>query len=268
MRTNSAVRRIILVGIMLVLVFIVLSTATYAWYSANNVVTVDNVTFTSSANDADGMGLLAIGTDLNATTNNLSFDPPSEFHPMIPVSSAVIGETTYSEFVAGFNKTAEGLREGINGIAEWVAKLDGTAITPMTLTSSGENYFYVINRSSEDDFKIKVDYMFDESSSTGLKDKLHIAFFVGLNGAAEETLLGIASLSDIHYGAITAGDVIADTPKMPTSLKKASGEMYFFLNASQYAKIRLVVWLDGVDMKNEHGEKNMLFSLTFRGESV
>ena len=59
---------------MLVLVFIVLSTATYAWYSANNVVTVDNVTFTSSANDADGMGLLAIGTNLNATTNNLSFD--------------------------------------------------------------------------------------------------------------------------------------------------------------------------------------------------
>ena len=263
MNTYSNLRRIAFGGIMVLMLFIVLSTATYAWYSANNVATVDNVVFTSSASDTEG-GLLAIGTDLNDTETNLTFDTPSEFFPMIPVDQAVIGETTYASFVGGFNKTSEGL----NALSEWVAKLDGTAITPLTLTSSDTPYFYVINRSPDDNFRVKIDYAFDDDADAGegLKDKLHIAFFIG--DGADATLLGIATLSDVHYGAISAGDVIADTPVMDAASTKLSGEMSFLLNAGQHAKLRLVVWLDGVDMKNKHGSKNMLFSLNFRGEAV
>ena len=259
--TTSTVRKIALIGIMVAMLFVVLSTATYAWYSANNVATVDNVTFTSSSNDSEG-GLLAIGTDLTDVSTNLTFDAPKEFSPMIPVSESVVGETTYSEFVAGFNKTSEGL----DPFSEWVAKLDGTAITPITLSAAGQDHFYVINRSQEDDFRVIVDYMFDETDGTNLKDKLHIAFFIGED--TDAVLLGIATLSDVHYGAIHAGDKIADTPVMQNGVKKTSGEMSFLLPASQHAALRLVVWLDGVDMKNEHGNRSMIFSLTFRGESV
>ena len=103
-------------------------------------------------------------------------------------------------------------------------------------------------------------------SGTGLKDKLHIAFFKG-DSSAGCTLLGIASLSDIHYGLIHIGDAVNDTPVMD-AVRSNSGEMTFTLEAGGYAALRLVVWLDGVTMKNDHGSKNMLFSLTFNGEGI
>ena len=247
---------------MMVMLFVVLSTATYAWYSANNVASVDGLTFTSSAVDAED-GLLAIGSAPTVTSTSMTFDPlATAFSPMIPVSAATINSTTYSAFVNNFNKTSEGFNEDLG---KWVAKLDGTAATPTTLTCNENPYFYVINRSGDGDFHVTIEYIFEEEEREYMiKDKLHIAFFIG-EDPTTATLLGIASLTNIHYGAIQAGDDVANTPVM-NNVRKDSGEMTFDLPAGNYAVIRAVVWLDGVDMKNNHGSKDMLFSLTFRGE--
>lgn len=262
MQGKSVLRQIAIFGIMMIMLFVVLSTATYAWYSASNVASVDGLTFTSSAVDSEG-GLLALGSAPTSTSTTMTFDQlTTAFSPMIPVNSATVGTTTYSAFIANFTKTSEGYNETL---AAWVAKLDGTAATPTTLTCDDNPYFYVINRSGEGDFTVKIEYVFEEEESAySIKDKIHIAFFIG-EEANNANLLGIASLSDIHYGAIHAGEVVADTPVM-SNVRKDTSEMTFSLPASEYAVLRAVVWLDGVDMKNDHGSREMLFSLTFRGE--
>ena len=260
MQRKSAVQQIALFGIMVIMLFVVLSTATYAWYSANNVASVDSIVFTSSAVGQEE-GLLAIGSTPTTTSTTMTFGATEDFSPMIPVNAATLGTTTYSAFVNNFNKTSEGL----NDLGIWVAKVDGSPTTPTTLTCDNQTYFYVINRDPNADYTIKIDYIFDGSEDNALQDKLHIAFFIG-EDAQTATLLGIASSSNIHYGAIAAGAPVADTPTMNSSVIKNTGEMSFHLDANEYAVLRLVAWLDGVDMKVAHGSKSMLFSLTFRGE--
>ena len=46
MTRSSSLRQVAFFGIMVIMLFVVLSTATYAWYSANNVASVDSIVFT------------------------------------------------------------------------------------------------------------------------------------------------------------------------------------------------------------------------------
>ena len=96
----------------------------------------------------------------------------------------------------------------------------------------------------------------------------HLNFYTMAYKITENCAACGTCIDECPNGAISAGDKIAETAVMDSSVRKVSGQMSFLIPRTSNAKLRLVVWLDGVDMKNEHGEKNMLFSLTFRGESV
>ena len=255
--TGTGIRRIALSMIVVIVLFIVLSTATYAWYTTNNLVRAENIVFTSSSRDAQG-GLLSIGTSKTSEESSITFDRVDMFYPMIPITECLVGETTYGDFVTGFNKTAEG-GDPLNPIA----KVDGEAIDPVTLEAGGQKVFYVINR-DVDDMTVSIAYAFDEGEGSNLKDKLHIAVFKGEDLNA--TLLGVASLSEIHYGAIRMGEAVASTPVVREGVKKDTGEMTFTLASGEAEAFRLVVWLDGVAMKDENGAKNMLFGITFNRE--
>ncbi len=236
---------------MIVLLFVVLSTATYAWYSANNVVGAGVISFRSSSSDVGGF--LTIGKDKTAKETELTFDTTGKISPMIPTVDGVIGSTKLAQFMQ-FQKTFEGL----DGAGQLVAMLDGTAATPLLLSVGGQKYFYINNIAPENDITVKVEY----TVVGELKEKLHIAMFVG-EKEEDSALLGIMSGSgSIHYGNIKVGEVVDNKPVMENAYK-ATGSITFTVPRNSSVCIRLAAWLDGVDMKNENGNKSTSFSLTF-----
>lgn len=238
-------------GLMVVLLFSVLSTATYAWYSANNVVGSGIITFKSSSSDVGGF--LTIGKTKTATETELTFDKSGDISPMIPIVDGVIGTTKLGQFMQ-FQKTYEGL----NGAGQLVAMLDGTATTPLLLAADGQKYFYINNINPENDIIVKLEY----TVVGELAGKLHIAVFTG-EKEEDAVLLGILSGSgDIHFGRINLGEVVADKPKMANAYK-TTGSITFTVPGDGSVCIRLAAWLDGVDMKNDDGSKSTSFTLTF-----
>ena len=253
MDRRKHLRRIAYIGLMVVLLFVVLSTATYAWYSANNVVGAGIITFRSSSSDIDG--LLRIGKDKTAKEREITFDTTGKISPMIPTVNGVIGGTKFGQFTQ-FQKTFEGL-DGAG--QQLVAMIDGTAATPLVLSVGGQEYFYINNVATQMDINVKVEY----TVVGELADKLHIAMFIG-EKEEDSTLLGIMSGSGtIHYGNIKVGEIVADKPVMDGAYK-STGSITFTVPKNSSVCIRLVAWLDGVDMKNENGNKNTSFSLTFK----
>lgn len=234
----------------LIMLLAVISTATYAWYSANNVVSGGDILFQSSASDA--AGVLTIGKTTNATSAEITFDEPGALNPMIPLYEGVIGTTTYTQF-RSFVRTFEDLDE----MGRWVARLDGVAETPYTLSLDGQEYFYINNTDTLNPVTVEVDYVILGE----LADKLNVALFVG----EEPVLLGIMSGSDsIHYGSITAGQPVSDALVM-SGAYKATGEMKLTVPAGGSVCLRLIVWLDGVKMHNDDGGVTTSFSLNFKG---
>lgn len=237
---------------MVLLLFAVLSTATYAWYSANNVAGAGTVTFRSASSDVGGY--LGIGKTKTATETEISFDEPGDISPMIPVINAEIGATKLNSFMQ-FQKTYEGL----NNAGQLVAMLDGTAATPLLLSVDRQNYFYLNNMAPEADITVKVEY----TVVGELAEKLHIAMFIG-ESEQEATLLGIISGSgEIHYGAISFGEVVSEKPLMENTYKE-TGAIKLTVPKQGSVCIRLAAWLDGVDMKNENGGKETSFGISFR----
>ncbi|MCM1306745.1 MAG: hypothetical protein NC037_00890 [Bacteroides sp.] len=254
-RKTSYMRRIAFLGLMLVLLLAVLSTATFAWYSANNVVGSGIITFKSSSSDVGGF--LTIGKTKTATDTEITFDKTGDISPMIPTADGVIGTTKFGQFMQ-FQKTYEGL----NDLGQLVAKLDGTATTPLLLAIDNQKYFYINNIDPQNSIGVKAEYTIVGE----LADKLHIAMFVG-EREEDAVLLGIMSGSGtIHYGSIRLGEAVADKPTMQNAYK-TTGSITFTVPSNGSVCIRLAVWLDGVDMKNEHGSKDTSFSLTF-GEAI
>lgn len=243
--------RIAFIGLMIVLLFVVLSTATYAWFSANNAVGAGVITFQSSSSDVGGF--LTIGKTKTATQTEITFDKTPKINPMIPTVDGIVGDTKLGQFKQ-FHKTFEGL----NATGQWVALLNGTVTNPLLLALDGQNYFYINNVAPDNDIKVKLDY----SVSGELADKLHVAMFMGEN-EEDAVLLGIISGSGvIHYGKISVDEVVADKPAMQNAYKP-TGAITFTVPRNNSVCIRLAVWLDGVDMKNENGGKNTSFSLAF-----
>jgi len=250
--SRSPITRIALAGILTILLFIVLSTATYAWYSTNNVVDAGSLTFKSAL--SDDVGTLTIGKNVNSESTEISFDAPEAVAPMIPVVNGIIGTTTFDAFT-DFQRTFEGL----DGMGRLVAKIDGERTAPLVLAIDGQEYFY-INNFAVTETNVQIEYEIKGE----LAEKMHIAMFVG-EEATEAKLLCVMSKSGvIHYGEIKLGEIIADKPVMDNAYVD-SGNIFLKVGANASERIRLVVWLDGVDMKTENGGKNTSFTLNFKG---
>lgn len=254
--------RIILMCVVVLMLFAVLSTATYAWYSMTNRVSANSITFVAGSN-SDG-GDLAIGWSPDITNQYvLTFDVCNEkLSPMIPKERAELGQTSYDSFLF-FNSTTQALNE----YGEWISNMVGTNAAPYTLTGSNngaankQGYFYLINKNRSLNLKIVLNY-----DITGeLQEKLRIAFFTGDNPSSTVLRGILARNEDIHYGQINAGDKISDTQVMADVFTR-TGTLTFDIPANRYVAVRLTAWLDGVDMSDVDGDKSTLFSLQFNGE--
>lgn len=277
MKQNAIKRRAIAILIsflVLVLLFVGVSTATYAWYSAINRALGDSITFTSSAYDQLG-GDLTIGWAKDSILNELTFDTPnSNLYPMIPKTEPVIGTTTYYQFVSN-NFNYSGQR--FNGdLQTWICSFGGQNTTPYTCIGSETtpdaaiyNYFYLTNRKTTEKQTITAKYVI----SGDLSEELRVAIFIGdpvdtntdVENLASMRFMGILANNDtIYYDTISENDVVMDTPIMD-NVYRTSSSISFLIDENSSKCCTLVAWLDGVLINNEDVLKTTSFNIVFDG---
>lgn len=257
--------------LVIVLLFIAVSTATYAWYSAINRALGDSITFSSSSYDQMGSEL-TIGWTRDSIFNEITFDEPdSSLYPMIPKTHPVIGVTTFNEFTNfNFNYSAQSFD---NELHAWICSFAGQNSSPFICTGGevGEkkSFFYLINKKTTDKQTVTVRYVINGE----LAEYLRVALFIGdaVDGYTDQQNIanmrfyGILSNNDlIHYSLIRERDIVDETPVMD-NVHKPSSSISFVLNENSAKCIALVAWLDGVHLDNEDAQKSTTFNITFDG---
>lgn len=264
MSGRSWLARILFMCLAVLMLFAVLSTATYAWYSMSNRVSAEKISFVAGSN-SDGGDLAVSWREDVRNSYTLTFNTCTDkLSPMIPKDAATVGETGYDDFLF-FNSTSQALNE----YGEWICRFIGVNATPYTLTGSPDEldpskeqgWFYLINRNETLGLKVTLNY----EISGELQGRLRIAIFIGSD--EDSTVFhGILSrTADIHYGRIQAGDKVSETPVMEDVFAR-TGSLNFNIAADSHVVIRLVAWLDGVDMTDYDGDKETVFSMQFTGE--
>lgn len=152
--------------IMTVVLVVALSTATFAWYTANSSVTATRTSVTSASS---GSASLVIDNQRinnpNATTSSVDLTLAGENHPMVYTSDSavVVNTTTYADFVAAFKtftrngsdkfasvptSVAPGTLSAVSGTGSsndiYLSNVGGVAMSSVSTTVTIEPFYEVV----------------------------------------------------------------------------------------------------------------------------
>lgn len=156
---------------MVVLLVVALSTATFAWYTAQSNVGVTETTVTSAKSSAASIAIDSIG-GAASTNTSIAITMNKEIAPMVPFA-APTATTTYANFTTTTAANETGFYTApINAAGNFTA--NGTAIAPAVIATAkgtAQNYFYVINTNGTNDANVQVSVNIDKNGYTVLTQK-------------------------------------------------------------------------------------------------
>ncbi len=283
MLKKLANRSLFMTTLMITLLLIVaLSTATFAWFSANNIVNVSSISF--MADTDEGFGELAIAWDRSMTDEyRIDFAAPFEdenkkLYPMMPIVMPVRGVTTFDQFaISGYPNMGQTLGDDIYNDRCFTYGIQTSVLDELTGTYStkyqydgdfshpyicknkdnfNQSDFYLINKNIYHNQDITIEYTITGS----LANKLCVAVFV------DDFFQGVlTNLSGIHYGTIKKDSNVSST-LMSTNACYSSENLKFNIKKNDAALIRLVAWYDGVPVENsDSGSTATISMLKFKG---
>lgn len=268
---KNAKKSMFITTILMVAVLIVaVSTATFAWYTASGSGSASQANLVAAESSSAN---IAVGWESTASTTSVTFaETAAKVAPMCPTATPVIGTTTYTAMT--FNTQSLNAAGQFNGNGDTNAKAwsvsDGAADTPKTS-------FFVINKNQnqEADVTMKINYLTPEGVTNANNDKLVVAVFGKQGAETESTLLGVFSNVDGGFvtgtiangktplgenGCLTKVDSATEnTPivsQIVLKLKKAN-DVGAFVELSVYA------WLDGTALTQEYASQTAAFSFSF-----
>lgn len=156
---------------MVVLLVVALSTATFAWYTAQSNVAVTETTVTSATSSAASIAIDSTG-GATSTNTSIAITMNKEIAPMVPFA-APTNATTYANFTTTTAANETGFYTApINAAGNFTA--NGSAIAPAVIATAkgtAQNYFYVINTNGTNDAEVKVSVKIDTNGYTVLTQK-------------------------------------------------------------------------------------------------
>ncbi|HKL73972.1 MAG TPA: hypothetical protein VJ903_03675 [Clostridia bacterium] len=256
--------------IIIVLLVVGLSTATFAWFSANNVVNVSSISFIAQTRDKGAAASdLLIAWEPNPTEDNylIEFAQPididKQLSPIMPLEAPMLGATR-SKNELGENIFAQSFTSGVqeNGVYMYdgfLYELDNDDVAPyQCVGKEADQYdFYLINKNLNFGQEVTIDY-----SITGdLQDKLCIAIFV------EDILQFVLSnTAQIYYGDIERHTLVADTLHVD-NLVKLSKDNKAYIPVNGSVKVTMYAWYNGVTMRdNDINKQSTLNMLQFKAQ--
>lgn len=156
---------------MVVLLVVALSTATFAWYTAQSNVGVTDTTVFSAKSSAASIAIDSTG-GATSTNTSIAITMNKEIAPMVPYAAPTTA-TTYSNFTTTTAANQTGFYTApINAAGNFTA--DGSAIAPAVIATAkgtAQNYFYVINTNGTNDANVQVSVKIDKDGYTVLTQK-------------------------------------------------------------------------------------------------
>lgn len=257
---KNAKKSMFITTILMVAVLIVaVSTATFAWYTASNSADANTATLISAQSNAAN---IAVGFAADSQGREITFGATAaEVSPMCPTAVPVIGTTVYSgDGAMAFNTAtlAANGTFGTNGSA--------AGATPWVVNGEGcqDAKFYIINHNLNAATTVTMTCAVDEAKENS--DKLVIAVFV------DNVLAGIfAPDSQFVAGTITSGS----SPESLTTVENPDDgdkiivdsitiELAAATASTPAAKsIQVRAWLDGTALTQSFADKEAGFSFHF-----
>jgi len=291
--------------VMMLVVAVALSTATYAWFTSNAGVTASTVTLTAATNDAAALGISWTDSNYGTEIVDAVSGTTATLVPMTPIAYTVgtTVATANTENKIAFN-TATIRSDATQNTM--VFGEDGQTATPYTWNDATHNSFYVKNLApanttnltvtvkanitghfiaisgSENTDTTNYDYYTTgkvliaspgASVSEGFKvaknnasDLVRVAIFVN------DTLLTVLandSAADtrakVAKGAISSGTAISTYAASAVDATSATTGATFDLNANTSAEIVVMMWLDGALFDETRSTQLADIALSFDG---
>jgi hypothetical protein len=252
----------------LILLVVALSTATFAWFSANNVVNVSTISFVAETREGESLGDLQIAWTSEVETDSylIDFAQPNDsgidLKPIMPITAPVIGSTNC---VNEFNEDifATGFTSSTQEIGYYMYDGfyydDDDEISPYKCigTEEDQDSFYIINTNESFAQRLTIEYTIEGD----LADKLCLAIFV------EDTLQYVLSESDnIYYGIIEQNTEVDDTRYVDNLVSVSNNNTSVIVPANSSIRMTMYAWYNGVTMTDSDVEKSSTLSiLKFKG---
>ena len=285
MRTmnNMAITTIIMAVVLLV----ALSTATFAWFSASNVVNLSRLQFTVGTDNVKGDLKVSWNEYPNYMANNgsnlswsLTLDcEDSVIDPAMPKIAPYRGMPVGELVDSFYTGTSIVVNSGTEN-EHYAYRYDGVYAKPARVHKTGEvdrDSFYLYNINPNFDLDVTLRF----SITNSVARYLHVAVFV------DGKLEGIVGYNDkVYYGPIVGGAKIDDSSFVNQKLtynSKVNTEKYspvyhdynsmitsdFSFIVSDYNEIEFVVWFDGMNIVDSHAlSTGSVMAISFYGEYV
>ncbi len=286
MKKAVKVNNTVLTIIMVVVLLVALSTATYAWFSASNVVNLSRLEFTVGTDAVRGDLKVswnehpdfmanegaALDWSLSLACEDSTIDPAM---PNVAPTKGMEVDPFINSFYTGTSIVATTQAGKINAYRYNGVKVDPARVHKPNETDKHNFYLYNINPN----FDLNVTLRFTISNTVARY--LHLAVFV------DGKLEGIVGYNDkVHYGEIVGGQEITDTIYVNQALtydSKTSTGSYspkyheynsaivsdFSFLVSSYREIEFVAWFDGMNIRDNHAlSSGSMMSISFLGDYV
>lgn len=250
-------KKLLLTSIVMMLVIAVaLSTATYAWFTSNSQVTASTVTLTAES----GAGVaLGIGWDGGETGTSITANSALTYNPMVP-SALGVGTTTFSQ--VSWSGATTYVDNGVSKFNE------PYSVTPYqyngTVSGNVKNIFYIENLSQANTISSITLTLSNVSDTNSL---LRVAVFTSSTVGGTYTLqavLGASADLDTEWGTVQENGVVEDLTN--DGAEVATVTSYVMSNLSAQGKIffKVVAWLDGVALDDSTANSTGTLGLNFR----
>jgi hypothetical protein len=249
---------------MILLLVVGLSTATFAWFSANSRVGSGSIIF-EARNTASAS--IYLGWVPDSVESSITFSAPEEIDPMVP-SFAPINTTRVDDFTNNFY-TASISPEGDNGEPS-VFNENGFRVLPYKAyqgppdSVETQDYFYVINGSAEP--TIVVMQVTFEGDNAAL---LRVGLFVNETYVGTIRPYDVDPMATTHCGPIVeGGNPYSDGfIEIPTDMALSFG-LGGKVDGStdHFVRVEVVCWYDGVWLDEDFMDGNAEIALVFRGQ--
>ena len=256
--------------LMVAVLIVAVSTATFAWYTATGATTASEAKITSAQSSEAN---ISIGWEANAKTPSITFVNGADgLKPMAPKTALEKGVTTFDAFKANLYSSTLDLDGKFNSTPS-------TAETPWLSNGTGatDNKFYIINNNVNSAENIKMTMTQaaynDNAETTDVDESINNNSKVVVAVFVEGYLAGVfAPGGSFVYGTITQGDAyedLDDEVNVNGNDDLIVDEIVIELDAATSATagtakfIQVVAWLDGEDLTQTYAGYEANFSFNF-----
>lgn len=259
--------------LMVVLLIVAISTATFAWYSSQNQAKAENAKLSTASTTDANIGIY-FGDDQPASS--VEFGAMGGLHPMVPTTDPAEADydaLTFNEGVVSLNEHGQKVFKQVNLVTPW--KQMSTGESPSSLLK-------IENLDPDASRKVKITTTITPGSVTATfedgapsagdnnileeaADALRVAIYVvlpGAGGVGDPQYLGTYGKGVAKYGTPVAAELAADFGTVFTT-NDGTFATFDAVGGGSPVVLHIYAWLEGPIIEANHSLVSVTFSLTF-----